>query len=148
MAVQSSYSETMRPGLEGMMVSNEDAVFVSKNVETVAGIGYGKAVARGALDDGIVIPTGSAVSIGLTVRQHNEDANNPGLFPRYESARVMLKGRIWAIASVAVVPGDPVYVVPTTGALQKSNASSAIQIPDATWESTAGIGELAKLRIR
>lgn len=148
MAVQSTYSERMRAGVEGAMVDWADSVFLSKTVETVAGIGFGKAVSRGSGDNGIVIPTGSAVSIGLTVREISGDANNPNLFARYDSARVMIKGCIWAVASVAVDDGDDVYVVPTTGALQKSNASSAIQIPNAKWESTAGIGALAKLRIK
>lgn len=148
MAVQTSYSENMRVALAGQIANMEASNLISRNVEDAAGIGFGLAVARGTSDTGIhAFTTGDTAILGITVRDRSVNPDTPSKYAQYESARVMLKGVVWVVASVAVNDGDPVYVIPATGAFAKTNASSAVLIANAQFDTTAGIGALAKVRL-
>lgn len=149
MATQTSYSENMDVGKVGALVNTEPHHCVSGTVEDAAGIGFGVVVKRGANDGGIAATEDgdTAGLYGITVRERSLDANTPDAFPKYASARVMLKGMIWAQASVAVDDGDPVYVTVDGGALSKTSGAGKVLLPNATWESTTSGAGLAKLRI-
>lgn len=148
MATQTSYSETLRPGVPGQIANMIPATLISRTVEDAAGVGFGLAVTQGADDYGCsAFGTGDTAILGITVRDRSLDANNPDEFGEGDSARVMTKGAVWVTASVAVNAGDPVYVIPATGAFAKTNASSAVQIAGARWDtSTTGAG-LAIVRL-
>src|SRR5690606_38806077 len=116
--------------------------------EDAAGIGFGVAVAQGTADKGCkAFGSGDTSILGITVRERSIDANDENEFAQYTDARIMTKGVIWVTASVAVDAGDPVYVVPATGAFAKTSASSAVQIAGARWDtSTSGSG-IAQVRL-
>ncbi|QJD54311.1 hypothetical protein [Aminobacter phage Erebus] len=152
-AVQTSYSETMRPALAGMIANTEPTKLISRNVETVAGIGFGKVVQQGATDDGCIsdLDTSDLTAqtfLGITVRERSTRPETPDLFARYESARIMREGVIWVEVAVAVAPSDIVTVTLATGVIGKTAVGAGVvAIPNARWESSTGGAGLAKLRL-
>lgn len=148
MSVQDNYRDNLRSAVAGQRANTEHAVMISRNVEDEDGIGFGLAVAQGDDDHGChAFTTGDSAILGITVRERSLDANTPDKFKHRESARVMTKGTIWVTASVAVDAGDPVYVVPATGAFAKTSASSAVQIPNARWDTSTDGEALAVVRL-
>lgn len=152
-SVQDSYASTMRPAVAGMIANTEPTVLISRNVETVAGIGFGKVVQQGVDEGGCIsdlatIPMTEQTFLGITVRERSVRPETPNLFARYESARLMRSGVLWVETAVGVSPADPVTVTLATGVIGKSAVGAGIvAIPNARWESkTSGAG-LAKLRL-
>lgn len=149
-AIQTSYNERIRPYLLGQVVDMRLSSIISKTVEGADGIGIGKPVARGAGNNGCVIPTGSAVTIGVTVRSDDLLPTSPNAYAQYQSAPIIERGPVAVLCSDSggVVPGDPVYVVPTTGLFRNDNTGSAIQIPGATWETTTANDDIGVIELR
>lgn len=152
-SVQSSYSQTMRPAVEGMIANTEPTKLISRNVETVAGIGFGKVVQQGADADGCISDLNTSAMtaqtyLGITVRERSVRPETPNLFARYESARIMREGVIWVLAGAAVSPSDIVTVTLATGVIGKTAVGAGVvAIPNARWESTTSGAGLAKLRL-
>lgn len=146
MAVQTDYPSTQPAAIAGAQATMVPATLISRNVETAAGIGFGKAVAQGATAKGCkAFATGDTAVVGITLLDRS--AHIGDLFAKGESARVMTKGDIWVVASVAVAAGDPVYVVPATGAFTKA-ATDNVLIANARWDtSTTAAGQLAVVRL-
>jgi len=144
--VQDTYGVVHAAGLEGMVAKSEPAVIVSRVVEGAGGIGFGKVAQRGTLDNQIKVSSASPKYLGITVLDPTQVGGTLDTYPQYATAAVMTKGVIWVVASVAVVPGDPVYFVPATGVLTNVVIANQL-IANATWDSTAGIGALAKVRL-
>tara|TARA_R100000687_G_scaffold83707_1_gene89652 strand:+ start:16516 stop:16965 length:450 start_codon:yes stop_codon:yes gene_type:complete len=148
MAVQSTYSATLSAAVAGMVGNMVPATFISRTVEDAAGIAFGLAAAQGTEDyECSAFGSGDTAIIGIVARERDVDPATPSKFAQYENARIMTKGCVWVTASVAVNAGDPVYVIPATGAYAKTSASSAVLIANARWEtSTTGEG-LALVRL-
>lgn len=146
MAIQTTYSDNIRAAVAGMVANTVPAVMISRTVEDAAGIGFGVAVEQGTNDKGCIAFDGGTV-LGITVRERSLDASSPDEFAQYAEARVMVKGVIWVTAAVEVAAGDAVYVRPSNGDFQDSNANSAVLLANARWETSAGIGELAQIRL-
>lgn len=149
MAVQTTYPDNIRAGLPGQKANMEPAVIASRTVETVAGIDFGKAVAQGTNDLGVkLFGSGDTAIFGIAVRQRSLDANTPTKYAQYDEAGIMTKGCIYVTSAVAVsAAGLPVYVRPSNGDFQTTNANSAVQIANARWETTPGIGEVGVIRL-
>lgn len=151
MPVQSSYSENIRPALEGMIANTEPNKLISRNVETAAGIGFGKVVQQGADADGCISDLNTSAMtaqtfLGITVRERSVRPETPNLFAQYESARIMREGVIWVTTAATVAPSDIVTVTLATGAIGKTAVGAGVvAIPNARWESS-GTG-LVKLRL-
>ena len=145
-AVQTTYNEKIDAARVGQIANTEPVVLISRNVEDVTPIAFGKPVMQGTADDGCKLFASGTEVLGITVRERSTRPETPDTFARYESARIMKKGVIWVVAAVAVTPGQPVYVV-TASATFSNVAEAAVLIPNARWESTAGIGALAKVRL-
>lgn len=147
MAVQTTYPDNISGAIAGLRGTMIPATLISRTVETVAGAGFGIAMARGTGDNGAkVFGSGDTAILGITVIDRS--VNTADKYSQYESASIMTKGHVWVVASVAVNDGDPVYVIPATGAFAKTNASSAVLIANAVWDTTAGIGALALVRLQ
>lgn len=147
-AVQTTYSTqtTARPGMLADMQESYNAF--SRVVETSAGLAFGKPVQRGAADGGCkAIGDGSATTfLGVSLRTQSRDANNGDIFAQREDARIADKGVVWVVVGAAVAAGDPVYYTP---AGVWTNASSGnVSVPSAVWDSSAGSGAYAKLRLK
>ncbi|MGB1561560.1 MAG: structural cement protein Gp24 [Sinimarinibacterium flocculans] len=144
MATQTTYSSNLAAAVPGAQASEIPATILSRTVETAAGIGFGVAVEQGAADKGCIIFDGGTV-LGITVLDRG--ATGEDEFAQYESARVMVKGDIWVTCATGCSAGDGVFVRPSNGDFQDSSANSGVQIPNARWETSAGAGELAVIRL-
>lgn len=150
-AVQTTYTENMRPAVEGLRANMEPAVMISRNVEDAAGIGFGKVVMQGVRDDGCTaVLTGFDADkyLGITVREGSVRPATPNAFGQYESARIMRKGVIWVAVAGAVTAGTDVTVTTATGVLGSAAVGAGVvAIPGARWESSTTGAGLAKVRL-
>jgi hypothetical protein len=141
--IQTNYSAQHARWIEGMVLNMEPNVIVSREVETVAGIGFGKVAQRGTSDHQIKVSAASPKYLGITVLDTTKGGD---VYAQNDTAAVMTKGVIVVQASVAVAAGDPVYFVPATGVFTNVTTSNQA-IPSATFDtSTAGAG-LAAVRL-
>ena len=145
--LQTTYAARILPAVEGMIVDMRDQVVVSKNVETAAGIGFGKVACRGTTEEQILVATAGRPFMGITVMSHFASAGLADLYAQYETANVLAIGAIWVMASVTVAPGDLAYFVPATGVLTNVVGANTI-IPGATFETATTGAALAVLWIR
>lgn len=149
MAVQTSYNATQPAAVEGAQATMVPATIISRNVEPSAGIGFGKAVAQGTADKGIVaFATASPKFVGITLLDRSVAGTQaaPDVFPQRSSARVITKGDVWVIAAVAVAAGDPVYLTGTGTFTNVATNNTAID--GARFDtSTSANGQLAVVRL-
>lgn len=140
MALQTTYGSTYAPAYAGMVADLGPATIISRTVED-DDLPFGVAVTREG-DHGVsAFGSGDTSILGISVRSQATPAESPNVYPEGDTAAILIKGTIWVQASVAVDAGDPVYVIPATGAFAKTNASSAVQIAGARWDtSTSGAG--------
>lgn len=152
MPVQSTYSETIRPGVVGHIYDMVPKALISRNVEDVAGIGFGKVVQIGARDEGCTADLNTTAMtaqrfLGITARERSLVAE-ADKFAQYESARIVRKGGVWVAVAVAVAPSDIVTVTLATGVIGKTAVGAGVvAIPNAKWESTTAGAGIAKLRL-
>lgn len=146
MPTQTDYNATQAAAIAGAQATMIPATLISRNVETVAGIGFGKAVAQGAADKGCkAFAAGDTAVVGITLLDRS--AHTGDLFAQFEPARIMTKGDVWVVASVVVAAGDAVYVVPATGAFTNAKLDN-VAITNARWDtSTTAAGQLAIVRL-
>lgn len=126
-AAQTSYGLFRDEAFEGMIVSQVPRVVLTRNIESAAGIGFGKAAFRGAGDKGIIVPQAGGLFFGITVCDPltiSGDPANPDKFPQYDEVPVMISGEIWVNSSVSVADGDAVYIVPASGLITNVTASN------------------------
>lgn len=148
MSVQTTYSDTLDAAVVGQRANQEPARLISRNVEDAAGIAFGLAVSQGTADRGAkAFGTGDTAILGISTRERSTDATAPDVFAENSSALVMTSGCIWVTASVAVNAGDPVYVIPATGAFAKTSVSSAVLIVGARWDTSTTGAALAVVRL-
>lgn len=157
MAVQTNYPDTQPAAVAGAQATMIPATVISRTVEGAA-IPFGRAVKQGTADKGCALfGSGDTVVLGIslldrsasgqTVSGGQVTGRTPDTFGVGESARVITKGDVWVVAAVQVAAGQPVYVRPSNGDFQPTNANSAVQIAGARWDTSAGAGALAVVRL-
>ena len=157
MAVQTSYPDTQPSAVAGQQATMIPATIISRSVEGAA-VPFGRAVKQGTADKGCsLFGSGDTVVLGislldrsasgLTVANGQVTGYTADVFGVGESARVLTKGDVWVVAAVQVAAGQPVYVRPSNGDFQPTNANSAVQIVGARWDTSAGAGNLAVVRL-
>lgn len=127
-APQTSYTERHGFAYEGMVADMVTGNTITRSCETVAGIGFGKAVSQGAADRGAILGGTIAQFLGITIRDITliHPTNGIGTvdkYSRYENMGIRSLGQIWCVAGANLVAGDPVHFAPASGAL--SNAGGA-----------------------
>ncbi len=161
MTAQTSYSFYQSVPFAGVLADLESDSDIRSYVseELTAGLPFGIAVCQGVADQGclLMVDTNSKI-LGITVHQHAfEPYYLPALpltagVPLKGTVGVLKRGRIWAIAEVAVVPQDAVYARYTVAAAPKAqlgglgntaDTSTAKQISQAAWQTTAAAAGLA-----
>lgn len=146
--VQTIYRDELRQGVAGHIVNSIPKTLISRTVEGSAGLEFGVAVAQGTGDlQCVPFGSGDTEVLGISVRERSLNANETNKFGQYDEARIMTKGAILVEASVDTVAGDEVWVVPATGAFQVDDSSSAVQIPNARYETSGGNGDLVVVRL-
>lgn len=155
MAVQTDYPDTQPVAVAGAQATMIPATIISRTVEGAA-IGFGKPVEQGVSDKGCAFFDGGVVlgitlldrsAAGMTVAAGQVTARTPDTFGIGESARVITKGDVWVVSATGNAAGDPVYVRPSDGTFQNSSANSGVQIAGARWDTSAGAGALAVVRL-
>lgn len=148
-AVQTTYSQTMRPAMAGMPVDTSHKDLLSRTVENAEGIGFGVPAIQGAADKSIRPAKAgdtAASFVGITVRDRSLKAE-ANQYTQFESARVMTEGPIWVVASVQVARRDKVYFIPASG-LWTNVATGNVEVPNATFDtSTTGANQLTQVRL-
>jgi hypothetical protein len=146
-AIQTTYLDTQPAAIAGAPATMVPSTIISRTVEDVAGIGFGKPVQQGTADKGIAAFTGGTFTgITLLDRSATGVAGNADAFPQRASARVLTKGDVWVQASVAVAAGNGVYL--TAAGLFTNVATANTAIPGARWDtSTTAANQLAVVRL-
>jgi len=149
MAIQTTYSENIRTGVAGHIPDMTQADIISRTVEASAGLGFGIGVVQGTLDKAVraIASSGDVAAdfVGVTVLDRSVAAGTDK-YAQYDSAAILKKGPILVVASVAVVAGDAVALT-AAGAWAKVAGTDGIVVPNARWDTSAGIGEIAQIFI-
>jgi hypothetical protein len=150
--IQTTYTQTIAPAYEGMIADSREQNILSMQLETAAGIGFGKVAVQGTADKQVRVSAAGRAFRGVTVSSHfgGFSAGLQGTkdtYDQYETIPVMDRGSIWVLASVAVAVGDPVYYVPATGVLTNVATGNTL-IPNAKWESSTTGAGLAIIDLR
>ena len=147
--VQSTYTSNIPQAVAGMVANMNQYRIASRNVETVAGVGFGLVVGKGAADRGIVIGGPVNLVVGVTVRDVTLRPDTPDVYARFSLAGVLEFGDIWVTTSATVVAGNDVTYDNTTGILGTQAVAGAIVGPLVGWRwvtSVTGVG-LAIVRV-
>lgn len=144
MAIENPYGATLAPAVAGAQATMIPATIISRNVQAAGGIPFGVAVSQGATDKAVVAGGTAYVGITLLDRSAEGTTTTPDGFGQYDSARIITKGDVWVVATVAVTAGQPVTF---SGAGAFSNTGGTT-IPNARWDtSTTAAGQLAVVRL-
>lgn len=144
--IQTNYTSGIAPAYEGMIANSEDHTIISRQVETVGGVGFGKVVVQGTGDDQVRVAEAGRAYRGITEAAHFHGGATADKYAQFETVPVIVYGVVWVLASVAVASGQPVYFVPATGVLTNV-ASGNTAIPNAIWDSSTTGPGLAKVRL-
>ena len=147
-AVQTTYSATIQPALEGMQGTMLDDDDVETRIcETSAGIAFGRAVSEGTNARGAVLG-GATKFIGITIIDPTliiQGTQTVDLYQRYSNMAVKIEGDVWVRPVAAVTHGSPATYDSTTG--QLNPAAAGVAIANSRYLTSAGAGALALLRL-
>lgn len=149
--VQSTYLSNIPQAVPGMIADMNPYRVASRNVETVAGIGFGLICGKGATDKGVVIGGPVNLVAGVTVRDVTLRPDTPDIYARFSLAGILEFGDIWVTNSGpgAIVAGNDVTYSNVTGALGTEAVAGAIVGPLVGWRwmTSAASGALAVVRV-
>src|SRR6218665_715887 len=133
-----------------MVANGETSNRISRTVEDVAGIAFGKAAFRGAGDHGITGTPAANALIGITIANYaappKADGDVDDAYPQYSSAGLMTQGVIWVTAGANATDGAQVYVTP--GGVFTPTSSSNILLTGSFFEDTLSSGALVRIAKR
>lgn len=142
MPVQTTFSETMRAGVPGMV--NRMVDFNSVTRSAVAGnIPVARVVSQGTNDGDCVIGGSLVAFLGITILDPTLVAPTGvavDTYPQYANVGILTKGEIFATSVVATTSGDPVHFVAADGTL--TNTGAIGPVVGARWKHTRLAGEL------
>lgn len=152
MAINETYATEPAVAFEGMVADLGLADIISRTVETVGGIGFGKPVAQGAKERGVKADVSATLDIvGITVRSVATENGTVDKYPELDGAGIMRKGVIWVKVTDAggVAAGDPVWMAKATGLFSNADLGTggSIKLAGARWESTGANNALARMRV-
>lgn len=134
---------------EGLATQIEHAV--SAAVETVAGVGPGRMLLAGAVEDGAIIPAGGLVApLGFTIlRSSDVEGGASVMFARYSGVSLLRRGTIWLRCVDAVAKGVKPYIQHTTAdaGRPQTAATTGVQVDGIVCIVGAGAGELGKFEV-
>jgi hypothetical protein len=149
-AVQSSYAERQQPAVAGM-IAEGPYESITRTCDTVAGIGFGVAVAQGSADKTAILAGVAGDFLGVSIRDItlvHSDSTNLDKYKRYENMGIMTEGVIWVAVDGAVNAGDNVTYDTTTGKFGTIGADGThLAVTGGRWDTTAADTGLAKLRL-
>ncbi len=150
MSAQTSYDINQPVAYAGLIYAQAPSDVVSRDVETVAGIGFGVATSRGT-DKQRQVVIGGTDFVGITVRAlDREGAANTGdiSYAETETAALMREGYIWVVIPSGGTPGDLIKYDNTTGVIDTGAAGvGETRLDGAQLDTTTVAGELGVIRL-
>jgi hypothetical protein len=127
--VQDTYNAAPGKGYPGMVANGETSNRISRTCEDAAGIAFGKAVYRGAGDEGCTgVPAANAF-LGFAIADHGVQPLPGGvaadIYPQRASVGIMTGGAIYVLVGEDVTDGAPVYVTPAGAIVDTVGANIA-----------------------
>lgn len=143
-----AYDNRIGRAYVGMIGNSRPGDGISRIVEDVAGIGFGKAVFQGAKDNGVTA-TPSAKFRGITAADPTlvHKGADVDKYVKGENAGVRCGGTIWVTAGAAVVAGDPVYVTPAGAFTNVDNAGANFRADKAIYDTSAANAALVRISL-
>lgn len=132
-----TYAGRMDAAFAGMIAESQSIKDVASKVVETAAVAFGRAVGRGTADGSVKLAGAGFEGIAVADKSREADSYAVG-----EVAGVIRKGTVWVVASTAVTPADPVTFTAATGVI---GAGLATTIAGAKFETTASIGQLARV---
>lgn len=116
-SVQTSYGTSMTVAIEGQLADNGPHDIVARfNKEASLKMNFGRAVMFGAIETEALLPAAETSLIQGIIIHANQyttgsdgELTSTGLIPG-SVINVLRKGRVWAMARTAVVPGSRLWV--------------------------------------
>lgn len=123
--IQETYNERMQRFVNGQ-IQGSDYDTGTGIAEPSGGIAFGRAVAQGTSERGVVYATTLASFIGISVRDVALGAEVEST-PQYKNLSYLKRGQIAVVAGAdGIAPGDPVHFHGTTGAWLKTGQQGPI----------------------
>lgn len=141
-AIQTAYLTNITPTRAGMVPEMVEVDLVSRTNETATLIEFGIPVSQGVRDQGVV-PYNGVKLFGITVWDRSTHIGTH--FGQYANAKIIRKGPVAVLASVAMNPQDDVYLT-SAGAFTNVSAGN-VKIPDAKWVTKNNAGTIGWLWI-
>lgn len=139
--LQTTYSNTVAKGYNGMIATGETSNRITRTVEDVAGVLFGKPAYRGAGDHGCTGTVGTlATFLGFTVATSalgmvaGADADE---YQQFDNATILTSGAMYVTVVGAVTDGAPLSIGTGAGAADGIGATAA----DATHIATGWIAD-------
>jgi hypothetical protein len=150
-ALQTSYTQYMRPAIAGMIADTSPQEIVSKFVQTSGGMGFGVVACQGTADNQVVVSAATIAFIGVSVLDPTRaPVSIPTTINQYEVgalASIMLRGTVWVLAGATITAGALAGYTPASGAFVLSTTSGATAIFNGRYDTSAASGALVKLRL-
>lgn len=148
---QDTYDDSLAKGYPGMVVNGETSNRPSRTVEDAAGIAFGKAVFRGAGDQGVTATPVAGVGNFLGISAVHEAigiiaGQAADVYPQYANLALLSMGVIYVTAGAAVSDGEQVYVT-SAGAFTNVSTSNTI-LTGWFFDETVASGALVKIARR
>ena len=144
MPVQTTFPETMKQGVPGMINRMVDYNAVTRNCAPAAGIPFARAVSQSPSNDIDCVIGGTIIGfLGITIMDPTLIAPQGlavDIYPQYSNVGILTKGEIFATTIVATTAGDPVHFVAADGTL--TNTGAIGPVVGARWKHTRLAGEL------
>lgn len=150
-ALQTSYTQYMRPAYAGMIADTSPQEIVTKFVQTSTGMPFGVVACQGTADNQVVVSATTIAFIGVSIldpaRVPTAVPSSPNQYQQGDLAAIMLRGTVWVLAGATIAAGQMAGYTPASGAWVLSTTSGATAIFNARYDTSASSGALVKLRL-
>lgn len=150
MAVQTTYSTEFTDLTVGQIARQEMCNVISRVSAESGGLPFGRAVKRGSAgDDCLLLTTGDASTdfLGITVIDRSiSPGANPDEYNPEDDVAILDFGVVGVTAAANVTAGDPVFMVPASGAFTNVAGTGNIALP-AVWDATVTANTIAAIRV-
>lgn len=125
--VQDTFATDYAVGFAGQVANGETSNRISRTIEGAAGVGFGKAVFRGAGDHGVVVTPAANAFMGWTIADHGL-AILPGgtadTYPQYANVPLLQRGSIWVVAGENLADGAAIGVTSAGAVVAVANVGA------------------------
>jgi hypothetical protein len=144
---QTSYSETIRPAVAGMVANQRTYDAITRTCEVEAGIGFGLAVAQGTADaeKGCVLGGALPIFLGVSMKDVTTDSDPVDEYSEHDNVAILTQGEIWVQVTGTPTPASAVHYNATTGVFATSGGTGPIL--GARWTSQVVTGGLCRLKL-